>query len=143
MAGGSGCWAPHGNRALLRGELSAEQQDALDTYPLWVKLGISPPTTIGGDSASLRKCCFDLLTETRVGIFNPPAIIVLGATLGIRQNLLAKEYDRRGRCRRKGHGGATLYDLILILVSFVCLAYGLWGFLFLTGGTNSPSIVAA
>ena len=66
---------------------------ALDTYPLWVKLGISPQTA-GGDSATLWETLGDLLTENARWKYSLLlSLVVLTAALGYSAKLFAKEYD--------------------------------------------------
>lgn len=110
---------------------------ALDTYPLWVKLGISPPSA-GGDPATLWETLSDLLTENARWKYSLLAsLVVLGAALGYSAKLFKKEYDPQESKRDKNDAseeepGVRLIKRFtiwaLIAVAFICLAYGLWGF---------------
>jgi hypothetical protein len=104
-------------------------KNALDTYPLWVKLGISPPSA-GGDSATLWETLRDLLTENARWKYSLLlSIVVLGAALGYSAKLFAKEYDPAGSQPKKEVRLIKRFTIwALVGVSFLCLAYGLWGF---------------
>jgi hypothetical protein len=102
---------------------------ALDTYPLWVKLGISPQTG-EGLSATYWEVLRDLLTgNARWKYSLLLSIVVLGAALGYSAKLFGKEYDPTGAQPKKSVRRLKRFTIwMLILVAFLCLAYGLWGF---------------
>ncbi|MDQ3803115.1 MAG: hypothetical protein M3416_04600 [Acidobacteriota bacterium] len=107
----------------------ASSRAALDTHPLWVKLGISPPREAASPTY------WQLLLNLVWGPNAPwkysllASIVVLGAALIYSARIFAKEYDpERVTPKRKVPLWKRLVVWGLVLVSFLCLAGGLWGF---------------
>ena len=118
---------PHSSRA------------AFDAYPLWVRLGLAPqreaaPTTY-----------WQLLLDLLWGPNGPwkysllASVAVLGAALAYSARIFAKDYDPEKSVGKKDDEGQPapeekaplrkrLAVWALVLVSFLCLAGGLWGF---------------
>jgi hypothetical protein len=107
----------------------ASSRAALDTYPLWVKLGLSPE---GGGA------CDTTYGQLLLGLLWGPSapwkyallasIAVLGAALGYSARIFAREYDpEQVGWQRKVSLWKRLAVWGLVLVAFLCLAGGLWG----------------
>ena len=105
-------------------------KDALDTYPLWVRLGISPQTDAGVSGGTYWQVLRDLLTENARWKYSLLAsIVVLGAALGYSAKLFAKEYDPEGSQPKKKVRRLKRFTIwALVGIAFLSLAYGLWGF---------------
>jgi hypothetical protein len=120
---------------------------ALDTYPLWVKLGISPQSEAA--SSTYKQLLLDLLWGP-----NAPwkyslltSIIVLGVALTYSARIFAKPYEpewydpknddpKRSGPKMKVPMRKRFAVWGLILLSFLCLAGGLWGFHSHAGGLS-------
>lgn len=116
-------------------------KDAVDSFPLWVNLGISPPVAAQvseppvayvkpmprytwGPNARPKPSEFFLWMISLI-----VSIAALGAALIYSSKLFTKEYDPAGTAPKKTVPlSQRLTVWALVLVAFSSLAFGIWGF---------------
>lgn len=135
-------------------------KDAVDSFPPWVKLGISPPSesqaplldgtyvkpmyryTWGPNAPPKPQAFFFWIISLAI------SIVVLGSALAYSKKIFKKDYDPEWRtCGKEVELSRRLTVWALILVAFAFLAYGLYGFFtyepYLTRYARSLIILAA
>lgn len=115
-------------------------KDTVDSFPLWVKLGVSPP--VSAQTSQPPPTYVKPLPRYTWGPNAPEkppdfflwiillivSVIAIGAALIYSTRLFAKEYDPNGTIKKIVPLSKRLNVWGLVLLAFVCLGLGIWGF---------------
>ncbi|HLL77299.1 MAG TPA: hypothetical protein VK421_18745 [Pyrinomonadaceae bacterium] len=116
-------------------------KDAFDSFPPWIKLGISPPASAQSPQPSVAYVKpMPRYTFGPNALPTPPqyllwslalaaSVVAVGAALGYSMKLFRREYDPAGTAPLKTVTRRQRYTVwILVLAGFALLMYGLLGF---------------